>query len=90
MFDVLEAERRRQAEAPSCVELFVDGWVTDVDEAQAGCMEDGSMHVGGVGVRECTDGRRLVWSDWGWGFEGEPWSADGTTPPAVAVEECGA
>jgi hypothetical protein len=85
--DAIEAERQRQAAAPVCAELYAEGEVTTAEHAESGCMEDGSLHVGGVAVHECTDGRTLLWSDWGWGFVGEPWSAHAAGAEQVAPFE---
>lgn len=72
--DAIDAEQDRQAATPACAEVYAEGEVTTAEHVESGCMDDGSLHVGGVAVHECTDGRTLLWADWGWGFVGEPWS----------------
>lgn len=87
--DAIAAERERQAAAPLCAEVYAEGEVTTAEHVESGCMDGGSLHVGGVSVELCVDGRTLVWSDWGWGFVGEPWTrvAD-SGPPEDVLEVC--
>lgn len=91
--DAIAVERERQAVAPVCVEVYAPGVVTSAEHADAGCMDGGSLRVGGVTVEPCADGRTLVWSDLGWGFVGDPWSAHDPgaeqVAPAEAREACG-
>lgn len=91
-----EVEDMQEAmeDLPACEELYVEGNVLTEDEMQNGCLdEDGDATVFGVASYDCDDGRKLMWHDRAWWFEGEgvhpyPEGADERVPPDSAMDEC--
>ena len=80
-----------------CGDLFRNGVTTNEQEMRQNCLMpmgegEGNGFVG-VKVESCVDGRRLVSSLLGWGYEGEPWnrvadSGEGSPVPRSEMERC--
>jgi hypothetical protein len=75
-----------------CEDYFGDGVILRAAEGfdLAGCVTaDGQPAFYNETFRQCADGRTLYWSDpAGWGYDGEPWHADASGPPAEALASC--
>ena len=79
------------SEAPACDELYADGSVIEAGRQSEPCMgADGDPVFVPAFSQACADGRKLVWNDRGWWFEGEAFNPDSRgEPPSSAASECG-
>lgn len=81
--------------APACDELYAEGNVLEEGQHQEPCAkDDGEVTFLGTASEECDDGRKLLWNDAAWWFEGEPVNphpagSDANVPPDSAYRDCG-
>ena len=75
-----------------CEDYFGEGVILRAAAAfdLAGCVTaDGQPAFYNEVFKECVDGRTLYWLDpAGWGYDGEPWHADASGPPAEELASC--
>lgn len=78
---------------PACEAVFVEGAITSVSLLETICDDGSGAHVYGHASTDCTDGRVLMWSDAGWGYEGaafHPHPVDDVerVPPQAERDAC--
>lgn len=76
---------------PKCTEVFADG--AKAEEPKDACTaDDGKLSFVGTASTDCDDGRKLLWNDYAWGFEGDVWhtydQGDEQVAPESERNEC--
>lgn len=70
-----------------CSEVFAPGvTIGTEDDLDDGCMQGGTLYFPGPSIHECSDGRSLMWNEFGWGYIEGPFRTHAPGAEKVAPE----